>query len=895
MTKDNITINLLEGNESSVNRSSGYVRLSVYIYDQDSLQNTTEPDQIHFWITNDTVNWLEEIGWQKDLVEVSYFLNFDPDCNYSANKQKWQVNLTNSNYYFDSRSEDYYVNVTGDLNATILTPTGNQNFTRPAIITIVGHVEDDCLNPVIGANIYFNLTTGSKSFRCPEVGYASDLGNGNYSCDFNTTEKPAVFYNITMFAEKSYHNPDKDFISNAFYLKVIPELFAADVEPNTEGWSVLRTFTVNITDIGDNVTVWLWRSKSLTGPWIQIGSEQYCYDCNNSQLIWQEDYLCEETGYNISTWYFKFNASDTEGNNYETQSGDYAENNYYDVTKDDVTFIHISGNDTNVTKTTSSAFVIRIYDSDKGDNISIPVAKVNLEVTLNNSDIWLSEASSVQTNSSGYFNYDFYGSCKYDPGYQKWRVIIDSVNDRCYQSGYSDNYTVYLDIACPEFNITQVLYPEETFQFNPFAVNATLRIKDRNATNTNITLHAPLNWNILPSSNLYLDKIIVGLGETVYTPVQWGVNATTLTSKEGIYYLNVSANTTDEIPPINYYEDEKKFNLTTYERFEIGCPSKALINSNDYSQKVCNFDGNAGEDLDNITLEAEVLPGDFIVLIWNCGIGDIRVSEEKIYWEGLNGSTTARLEIYSPKEWRNIYEEWEVGENISEAKFQQLSDIISLTSDGKCMMKIFNTGDVSLLIDYANGTLYYIKSVKITDIQTVTDGNYYNESIIIVNPFLENYTNVNLELNLTDGTTTYYSNSTLLNLTENETVVYTFYNINLANLDEGEYEWVATLTYDSKVDQRVEKLYHYPPKKYVRVPRYMCPSSSDKITIELQKLEEESDINISVEVPSGWQINPAYRYFHEYTGKEVYAEFEITSSSVSENVTINISYFISYP
>ncbi|RLG03355.1 MAG: hypothetical protein DRN61_04950, partial [Thaumarchaeota archaeon] len=607
-------------------------------------------------------------------------------------------------------------------------------------------------------------------------------------------------------------------------------------------------------------------------------------------VYWTEGYSCSDIG----TWYFKFNATDTEGNSYETSiaQGDYVnDDNSFTIEKDDVSFTLISGDGDTVTKEQSTTFILALNDTDSSGLIT-EIAKVDVEVTLNNSNIWLTEASETQTNSSGYLNYQFYASCKYDPGWQKWRVKVSDA-DSCYQSSYSSEYTVYLDIACPEFNVTQVFAPQEVFQYKPFGLNATLRIKDRNATNTNITLLAP-NWNVNPSKNQYLGKIEVGLGETKYVPVHWDINVTSLAQKSPYYKLNVTANTSDEIPPINYYEDWNSTIVKAYEYEELNVSE--ANNETDVTDRVTSQDVSPGTSADNSTVEALVMPGKKLWVKFNCTSGIGRLNRLKLFWEA-NGSTTARIEIWNGTKWKLRFEEFEVGENLSLTQVDFLNDEIGLSSESKCLILLENEGNKPLYVDKISLERYFVRKVRISDIQwSSEDGNLFNLTVIIANPFSETYSG-NLTLNLTDGEQVFYSSTQqFLEISSGITKSY-FYNIDLSTFEEKVYYWVAEVKLNtSEIDKRVEEFDYLKPKTYVYVNEYTCPNTTEEVIVDVIKtLEEESDINISLEVPSGWSYEPSYYYFHDHREKEISVEFNLNTSSSIENVSINVSIFTSYP
>jgi len=195
------------------------------------------------------------------------------------------VNVTGSQPYADNSSEFYtnlVVNIVGDLNSTYIKPTGLVEYEIGSTIRFEGNLSDDCGSQISGANVIFRLN-GSSLYTCGPVTNAT----GNlYTCDFDTTAKTGGNYNVTMVAYKNYYNNGTDSEDNAFRIKATPRLTAANVTPKTEGWSVRRNFTVNVTDnAGDTVTVSLWEAPVSTEDWSQIGVSQQCTSCSKHNLM----------------------------------------------------------------------------------------------------------------------------------------------------------------------------------------------------------------------------------------------------------------------------------------------------------------------------------------------------------------------------------------------------------------------------------------------------------------------------------------------------------------------------------------------------------------------------------------------------------------------------------
>ena len=173
---------------------------------------------------------------------------------------------------------------------------------------------DDCGNNVSNANVLYNLTSGGTSYICGPVTNAT--GNA-YNCNFDTTGDVVGNYSVQMIGFKGYFNNGTTTENDAFAVKATPVLSGATIDNSNDGWGVPRTFSVNVTDnSGDNVTVQLWQD---IGSGYQLVDTQFCNEtCSNYTLNFNTNYLCSQKGAGKA---YKFNATDTEGNSYETTPG----------------------------------------------------------------------------------------------------------------------------------------------------------------------------------------------------------------------------------------------------------------------------------------------------------------------------------------------------------------------------------------------------------------------------------------------------------------------------------------------------------------------------------------------------------------------------------------------
>jgi hypothetical protein len=901
--KDTISINLLEGNNSEVNRSLGSTRLAVSVYDSDQQENTTDvsQDKVRWWITNNS-EWREEYE-SINATGVYYYLDFDPDCNYTANLQKWQVNVSTSSYYKNATSDVFYVKVIGDLNATLLQPDGTTNYTRPDQILMRGLLTDDCGN-VTGATVRFVVESGNDTYYC-EGAAVNDEGDGYYNCTWDSSVASAGWFNVTMEASKNYYNPDTHKIENAFYLKVVPELKGADVTPRAEGWSVQRTFTVNVTDPGDNVTVRLWERKPGF-EWVQIGDAKYCYDCVNYTLSWTRDYTCSEVE---SNWQFKFNATDTEGTSYDTEGnpGDYVGGDYtYDIERDDVQLIYVAGNDTTATKTSPTLLILRVNDTDKGDFVTSPNASVVFNLTktdaISNYNLI---AGTVETNDTGYANFYLYASCQFDPGSQYWLGYINP-GDTCYKDVPSENFTVTLDMFCPEFNVTEVLGPSEAFQYKLFGINATIRVKDRNATNTNASLFTP-NWVVSPSVTQYLDTIEADVGETTYQDVSWGVNATDLTPYQIPYTLNVTANTSAPTEQ-GYYEHTNRTNVTVYKLLPDSCPAEALLDGSDVKAEVCTINVTLGESLDNSSVEAEI-SSKSLIASWSCPAGNYRTGKLTVYWEayGLTTGTKARIQVYNGTDWIDILHSFFVGANATKDEIPILEQQIAANESGYCLVKIENVGDENLMIDYLSFEAYYEPAIKILDIiPEIGDEETYgmepgdglfNVTIRVANSINQSYT-VDITLNVTNSTGYVVDSSTHtgVNLPANGTIEEEFVDINTSTWSEDTYNLEAYVTSISKPTERIEQFIFKSVNVTAKGAKYMCNGTEymEEFYVTVQHpFTDEVSYNVTLQMPTGWSYEPSYQIVNGIEPGDITATFNLTAGVGTYDINATVSY--TYP
>ncbi|RLC60781.1 MAG: hypothetical protein DRI01_09640, partial [Chloroflexi bacterium] len=489
---DVIVYNETPAPSATINRSQT-TEFAARYYDADRGVWITDGVLGRIWITTtDVATWDDGyLGTTNSLGYLNRTMTSSDWCsgNYPLGAHKWKAGVDSAETYYklyNTSALDF--TLVGDLLNTYISPTGGANYAQGDTVVFQGNVTDDCGNPVEGANVYFEINGTAGDYRCPSSGYVQSGADGSVTCNWDSSGAAGGYYNVTMKSLKNNYNDGYAFEENAFKLTVPPSLTNPRVSPSTGGWSLNRTFAVNVTDPGDNVTVMLWKSDSALGPWTKVEPTLYCYDCNNQVLEWNESYTCDDRG----TWYYKFNATDLDGNTDETAV------NSFIVDKDNIQLLYISGNGTEATKETPALFVLLANDTDANQVIS----GISVEFYVTTDQTTYRYDGYNTTNSSGYVSYYFYANCYYNPGLQYWKGKVSST-EQCYQSGYSDESNVTLIIQCPQFNVTRIYSPREVFQYELFAVNATIKVTDGNATGTNATIFTE-GWQESPSKVIFL-------------------------------------------------------------------------------------------------------------------------------------------------------------------------------------------------------------------------------------------------------------------------------------------------------------------------------------------------------------------------------------------------------
>ncbi|MBI4362525.1 MAG: hypothetical protein HY558_05055, partial [Euryarchaeota archaeon] len=462
LTRDNLTLTLVAGNDTTVNRSGTQnVTLHVSLFDT----NTGKPApnvSVRFNVT------LNGTGFDSGTLASSNFtgnvtLDFDPSGSYWVGPQMWRMTLEDG-FYNDSNTTNYSLTVTGVLLTQISAiNSGSVNeraFLRGTDIVVEAEVREDNNSFRSNINTTFNVTNvGGSLLNCPLTAQSG----GTYQCTFNSSDRPTRHYNLTLSVNDTYF-PNNTTQHNgstgacpvnqcfAFYLETRPRLTNATVNKTLGGWGENWSLTATVDDedldptnqvnltirrtgqttwIPDGTNVILTNTTTVTGP--QNKNVTFYYSTPDSI-----------GGARIGDWEFMFQASDdpdvpnTAGTTYHNNSsiGNFTleaddvvfrnrDNTSVSATKflDHSVYRNDAGAD-NLTTFPTQNMSIRIFDTDRGDYL-VDGANMRVYLTEDYTNNNFRNATTLQTDSvtfglKGAVNFTFNPDCNYATGQQRW-------------------------------------------------------------------------------------------------------------------------------------------------------------------------------------------------------------------------------------------------------------------------------------------------------------------------------------------------------------------------------------------------------------------------------------------------------------------------------------------
>ncbi|MFH7880930.1 MAG: hypothetical protein QXI09_02895, partial [Candidatus Aenigmatarchaeota archaeon] len=859
ITKSRIIFEEILGNSTESRRGKLPTVLSVRVKDFNGTYISNLP--LRFYVTLDGIVY--DIGSLVQTNSSGYAnYNFLALCSpkYLVGYQKWKAELRNDECYFDNSTENYFdlrVLVTGDIIPNIVRPDGTSNYTQEDTITFLAYVIDDCGDPLT-LNTTFFANHSLASFECSNV---IQVGSNAYTCDWHTEiTTPMGWYNVSMFAWKEFHysNWSVNFgIPGLFYLLPIYKLENPQSYPLQEGWGYKNwNFTV-LASSGDSeesfdVNIYLGNLWPPALPCYECVNftPVSCFNCYRQVVTFLRNFSSNEVG----TWYYRFSLGPTST----------TEVKYVIVEKDDVSLEYVSGNNSVVIRNTQSALLsVRVFDLDANTYELNPPALVTFKIYDDRYPNGYKVLGSVYTNESGYANYllnitDCYGWLE---GSQYWGAEITDDNPY-YKKASIGNYSITIQLpGCqPQIDIYSIELPRETFQYKNFTIVTYVTSWVGDANDAYINISIPNGW--------FVDKNVIYLGEVKtgeFKRVSWNIYPTS----SGVYKISFYANSS---------------NAGSKETF-----SREFI--------VYNFLQTEDNSLPKI-----LQPEEALILKFDCEAGDYRVANLTLNISSQGSKI--RIETFNSSNWITVKDNLHVEGN-ENYFIPILLNQISSNSDGKCLVRISNIGDNFVNIEKAILTAYYNKTAKVEGIKLIIKDvevesldkseDYLNVSVRIGNS-LDEGKMFNLTLKLVKDGNEIYSSEREGYVGANSYTYINFTNIQVSNLEEGEYRILAILSYEniSKIIYRNFVLGEL--KLDVDYSKYQCNSTTEKIKVKIyQPLEDKIEYNVSLRVPNGWSYSPSFVQIYS-KGKGYYeVEFNLTAFSDYEEeysvfVVLNYSY-----
>ncbi|MEM5855473.1 MAG: hypothetical protein QW472_04125, partial [Candidatus Aenigmatarchaeota archaeon] len=447
LEKDDVSFTTIQA-PSFVDREGGIGTFVVRVKDVDKnswLDDSQENVKGYFWFTREPSTPTWDSGLLTTVNSSGYMeVNFDPNCSYAASYQYWKVGILDNNCYADTNSTESGFTIKGQLKTNLYLPEKFSQFNVSDLINIRWNVYSDCYG-VSGAydsgnitqvNNVLNLYNFGNSSSCTDI---NEISEGNYNCTWDSTSQPEGNWTISIQTSKTNYNSNSTNYTDWFWLEnLAPEIVEIKVSPEQGGWGSVFNYSVYVSDEeNDEVSCLLY--VNTTGDFVFKGLNKTSTPglCN----VIVNDFTCQDQS--NASFYFIINDTFNRVNTSEIFGVTQGPN----IIKNSVSITLIQGNGAKVNRSDSNPIgnktklILKVNDTTRN---SVPLENTN-------GSIWITYDSSnfysyfLQTNSSGYFNFDFDPDCEYQVGKQYWIAAV--INDACYETKYtnstpSENYTV---------------------------------------------------------------------------------------------------------------------------------------------------------------------------------------------------------------------------------------------------------------------------------------------------------------------------------------------------------------------------------------------------------------------------------------------------------------------
>ncbi|MBI4182080.1 MAG: hypothetical protein HY520_03885, partial [Candidatus Aenigmarchaeota archaeon] len=334
VTKENTNFDLYFGNRSVANRTASETDLlTVRVMDKNGsiagLLNVT------FSITTDGKSY--DSGFKNETNatgQANYY--FNPSCSsplYAARNQTVKFEIASDTCYQDNATPSNLFNITimGQLNLSITSPDGSENYSQEETIPLLGAAFDDCALPIAPTVRYFlNYTnsSGAQGLQCLPV---ATVGANAFQCNYlSNISTPSTWYNVSMGGNLSYHW-DNGTIRNGsaglFFLDPIRRLVNQSVTPSSAPYTTSNWNFSVVASSGnnDNLTLHLYLKKAGESfneclyPTCQNSTVVDCVgpQCVNQVVIWERNFSSTD----ISTWFYQVQMVYNSSGTVVTQTG----------------------------------------------------------------------------------------------------------------------------------------------------------------------------------------------------------------------------------------------------------------------------------------------------------------------------------------------------------------------------------------------------------------------------------------------------------------------------------------------------------------------------------------------------------------------------------------------
>jgi uncharacterized membrane protein/5-hydroxyisourate hydrolase-like protein (transthyretin family) len=540
LTASGLQIQYVSGNASSVNRTGANSSVLVLrVYDTDNSSYVGSGINASVWATTDGASYAA--GNETTTNSSGYFtIAFNPSCAYAPGVQKWTGGVVDSRFAATNSSE-YDVSVFAGINSSLVAPTVGQEFLRGTNVSIRANLSDECGAPVPSATVLLNVSKAGAPAACTGI---IEEGSGIYNCSYNTSTLLPQYYNVTLYANRTYYNSLSNVSQNAFWVETRPELYSENVTPQSGGWSEQFTYSVNASDAdNDTLNVMLWE-RSYSGSWTKL-YEQAVTSTSNATVAYNKTF--GSNAY-VGTRQFKWNVTEDDVWNATAASHNYS------VDVDDISFELTSGNGSYVYRPTSDSVMlsVRVRDADSGSGSYVGGAlEGRIWITRDGSN-YTSE-NVAYTSGAGFLNITpaFDPDCTFATGQQRWKAEFFPVAGK-YAGGNSSEYYVFVNGSL----VPSVAYPNGTYFYRGQGILLRANLTDECA---NPVSGAAVDLNASSGGENYVCPAVEDEGTGWYNCTIPG--SSTQSMSTGIYNVSFGTSKQYYYPPASTIRTDS-FNLT---------------------------------------------------------------------------------------------------------------------------------------------------------------------------------------------------------------------------------------------------------------------------------------------------------------------------------------------